>query len=659
MAMEGLSPAELLAGRSVGKLYYDKTSPEKIYAPNSVGTPTRLSSSVSLTPSEIASPTAAILADTSATYIGQDFDRYYSNSVNLIPSGPVGSTYSMPPPTGIASTDQAALTAAYASGKKRIVFYFEGTYVKNSPISWTDNIRLVSECAYGTVIIQEATASTNTWMFVASSTPSNIGAHGITFDANGSARFVSTGTNTCGIFDFFVSAVTDVLWDECTFKNTRTTAIMNHGGTGMVFRSCVIEATRRNGFNLFGSKDIRWIDCDFEDYSTEGLAAPAIALGDNSGVACKGIQVVGCRARPLTSVGFFLESTIASGTDAHGVTFVANDMNGNAASGTGISGAFSKSVIVGNRFMNGGFNHRSGVEVVGSNNTVSGNTFENAVLYMSGGGAVVEFSRGNTVSNNTLIFTSSSQTSMFAISLTNQGNLEVIGNTVRFNVSGSATINTAIYVGGGATGPIHKARIEGNNLYSNGAGASGNAIRILTGVGGGTSTGLDYGVDIVVTNNSASGFTNGLSLPGNANDTYLTAINNDWRGCTNLSSSTATGTGNIIDVSPVHGGPWEQSVAFHATTMNMNLATGRNWTIGVLTANVTAMPDPTNMPAASGKAIVAYYMEQDGTGGRTFTWSSKHKGAWPTGSGTAGQKQTVFGYSDGTNLVFQGGSGWY
>ena len=52
-------------------------------------------SPVSLTAGEIASPTAAILADTSATYIGPNGVRYFSNGVDLfteIPAVPVTSS---------------------------------------------------------------------------------------------------------------------------------------------------------------------------------------------------------------------------------------------------------------------------------------------------------------------------------------------------------------------------------------------------------------------------------------------------------------------------------------------------------------------------------------------------------------------------------------
>jgi hypothetical protein len=101
--------------------------------------------------------------------------------------------------------------------------------------------------------------------------------------------------------------------------------------------------------------------------------------------------------------------------------------------------------------------------------------------------------------------------------------------------------------------------------------------------------------------------------------------------------------------------PETQSVTF-AATLAVNLQLGNRVQVGALTASIT-MSSPTNMPIQGTR--VTYELTQDATGGRGVTWSALHKGAWPTASGTASQKQTVFGVSDGTNVVFQGASGWY
>ena len=134
-----------------------------------------------------------------------------------------------------------------------------------------------------------------------------------------------------------------------------------------------------------------------------------------------------------------------------------------------------------------------------------------------------------------------------------------------------------------------------------------------------------------------------------------------------------------------------QTVAFNATTMSVNFALGTEVTFGTQTANVTAMSAPSNIPAAG--TICRFYMLQDGTGGRTFTWATKFVGTinagtalngvtakldadagvtdtnygslwpaqtgWPTNSGTANQVQVLTGVSNGTNIIFQSSSGWF
>jgi hypothetical protein len=102
----------------------------------------------------------------------------------------------------------------------------------------------------------------------------------------------------------------------------------------------------------------------------------------------------------------------------------------------------------------------------------------------------------------------------------------------------------------------------------------------------------------------------------------------------------------------------QQTITFNATTMSVDFSLGYEITFGTLTANVTAMSAPTNIPPTGSRCN--FYMLQDGTGGRTFTWASKFVGTtWPTGSGTANQKQIVTGISNGTNIVFMTSSGWF
>lgn len=101
--------------------------------------------------------------------------------------------------------------------------------------------------------------------------------------------------------------------------------------------------------------------------------------------------------------------------------------------------------------------------------------------------------------------------------------------------------------------------------------------------------------------------------------------------------------------------PQTQAVSY-AASISVNLTAGTKVQVGALTGALTHNA-PTNIPVQGTQ--VFYEFTQDGTGGRGITWSSSHKGSWPTASGTANQKKTVIGYSNGTQLIFAGDSGWY
>jgi hypothetical protein len=157
----------------------------------------------------------------------------------------------------------------------------------------------------------------------------------------------------------------------------------------------------------------------------------------------------------------------------------------------------------------------------------------------------------------------------------------------------------------------------------------------------------------------ATGFSsNALFLAGSAAGTATLKFGSIYAPNT-LPTQIATSTGSTTLVASSLEMPFEQTIAFNATTMSVNFALGTSVIFGTLTANVTAMSAPTNIPSAARRVLVSFYMLQDGTGGRTFTWNTKFVGAWPTGSGTANQKQMVIGESDGTNLIFRSSSGWY
>jgi hypothetical protein len=94
----------------------------------------------------------------------------------------------------------------------------------------------------------------------------------------------------------------------------------------------------------------------------------------------------------------------------------------------------------------------------------------------------------------------------------------------------------------------------------------------------------------------------------------------------------------------------------YAATVSHSLQYHHKITVGTLSGAIT-FNSPTNIPPENTE--VSYAFTQNGTGGYGIIWSALHKGNWPTGSGTAGQKQTVWGETDGTNVIFKAASGWY
>ena len=148
---------------------------------------------------------------------------------------------------------------------------------------------------------------------------------------------------------------------------------------------------------------------------------------------------------------------------------------------------------------------------------------------------------------------------------------------------------------------------------------------------------------------AASGQPNG-SVYGNVGDRFsrLDAISSTCGTWIKQS-----GNGTNVGWAPL---TYETQNVPYAASLAVNLQTGNRVSVGALTGNLTHN-SPTNLPATG--VEVEYAFLQDGIGGRTIAWSSLHKGAWPTASGTANQKKTVIGRSDGTNILFCSDSGWY
>lgn len=140
------------------------------------------------------------------------------------------------------------------------------------------------------------------------------------------------------------------------------------------------------------------------------------------------------------------------------------------------------------------------------------------------------------------------------------------------------------------------------------------------------------------------------SVYGNAGDRY-TRLDATSGTCAEWVKQ----TGSATNISWIPLIPETQSPAFSAS-FACNLQSGNRVSIAAMTASMTHQ-SPTNIPPQG--VVIEYNFLQNGTGGYGITWSALHKGSWPTASGTANQKKTVRGVSDGTNILFQGDSGWY
>lgn len=189
--------------------------------------------------------------------------------------------------------------------------------------------------------------------------------------------------------------------------------------------------------------------------------------------------------------------------------------------------------------------------------------------------------------------------------------------------------------------------------HSDWTGASGAAmVRCL---GSGTAV---YGPVTVAQLGSGGRVTRDIAGAGSPQALIYGNVGDTWRSLDATSTKCAvwvkkSGAGTNTGWQPTT--PETQSVSY-AATVNADINLGNRVSIGALTGAVL-LAGPTNIPVFGTEVI--YELLQDGTGGRAISYGSLHKGTWPTASGTANQKQTLRGVSDGTNIVFASASGWY
>ena len=201
-----------------------------------IGTSTSLVTvgrNVPLTAAQIAAPTAAILADTTATYVGPDGSRYYSDGVALVLFGAVpGSvSYIVPPPTGVAATDTAALAAAMNSGRTLIQLGV-GTYLINATATGTIAGKTVRGYSRALTTLKLVDGHALAAVF----TPSNTFATDTVFEDftfDGNVQNCADTTSRCALLRADVTAVITERFKmrRCTLKNGRVFCLRFYPGS--------------------------------------------------------------------------------------------------------------------------------------------------------------------------------------------------------------------------------------------------------------------------------------------------------------------------------------------------------------------------------------------------------------------------------------------
>jgi hypothetical protein len=470
----------------------------------------------------------------------------------------VSANYLMPPPTGVASKDQAAIVAAMASPRGAVLCRHPGVYRTNAEWTWPSNKFLINTGADGAVVFKADDAATNDWQFRCATGATNFGGRGIVFDANYTAR-MPTGA-LCGIADC-VFAPAGQKWFDCEFNDTGIgSGLVVSGDPALSVQRTKFTKALRSQMLLAGTDGSTLTDVEFRDYNRAATAPtyPALSLQTDGSTPTTNLSVRASRFFSLTSTGFAIEAVADVLGVFHTMSVTGCQFDSNNIGGGGISGPIANSVITGNRWTRGIHNARSGLELAGSGNTVTGNYLQSTANSQASNAsplivltaAMSGMNRRNKVLGNTLDISSSGVTNLQGIGLTHQFDSHADHNTISFTLSGTASVQAGIYLGTvGGPGPLRRARARRNTLTctNTGSGSSGNAIRLLSGLGVGAAAGTDYAAGLTVMGNEAAGFNVGLMLPSTANDTKVTAVQNDLSGCATPISGTTSGAGNTIN----------------------------------------------------------------------------------------------------------------
>jgi parallel beta-helix repeat protein len=185
--------------------------------------------------------------------------------------------------TGDGTTDdkeaiQAAVTAAASTGGT--VIFLPGTYAVSSNVVLQSNVDLVG---IGRPTIKIRAGATTSPALLAASSKSNIRIKGLVFDGNASAV---SGLNT--VTQTF--QCTDIVFDDCYWKDTRGIAHFENGGTrcgvrnsrfyncGTVNRTSLSDSDRKQAYAVYLSTFPFVVNCEFE---TTGLDQISITDSTN------------------------------------------------------------------------------------------------------------------------------------------------------------------------------------------------------------------------------------------------------------------------------------------------------------------------------------------------------------------------------------------
>jgi hypothetical protein len=458
------------------------------------------------------------------------------------------SVYSMPAPTGVTATDDAAWAAFIASSAKVAICDHAGTYIVNGNFNVTRNITIRSNLQRGEVWVKVATASTNVKLFYGADV--TIVSENMGYDLNAAARSV---TNTIA-FDI------TGMGHYSQFKNNHFKDCKD-GGNGYFigkFGSTALQRTKafvieNNIFEtstgrmvvLYGAESfIRGNKC--VGYNTANIVSqPAfqIAGGTVEG-PCNGFFINNYfELTAEASNSFAIEATDDQNTKYHHEFYIAgNTFTGgsNRYGGCGISGAFSNTVIAGNRFIKVPANLSGGCELAGTAIKVLNNIYlcDRTTTAPGSASQLVSiaqhttqgFAEGCEIAGNTIYMFA---TAGHAAPGGERGlvwwgtrGIKVHDNTIIMNSS-------VTYTGmrpGDNHGPGRNDECYNNTIINTGSRGSNVGINVIYTEGYGSTSGTDYADNFQCYNNHITGVDIALEWSSGSNDTNSQIRGNNCHG---------------------------------------------------------------------------------------------------------------------------------